>query len=357
MAAACGGSRAFAHRAARPGRAALRQPCRSSMSSPTALAISATLVMAYHHAAVAVADHASEAAPREARPAAARTRGARRLAPRAARGDGACSPQPPVRGHRRHAVGRVAPPRAAGAGARGAAGSAAARRADQPPRLDAITWLENFLADYAGAVMFVTHDRAFLQRLATRIVELDRGMLTSWPGDYATFLRKKEEWLANEAIQQREVRQEAGRGRSVAATGRQGAADAQRRARAGAAGHARGTGGAAGTVGRRPHAGRDGRSVRPGGVRGRGCQQGIRRDACRRRLLLSGHARRSDRPHRAKWRGQDHAAAAAARRDRAGCGRGAPRRQRPGGVLRPAARAARSGSHGRSTRSATGTTP
>ncbi len=68
--------------------------------------------------------------------------------------------------------------------------------------IDAITWLENFLADYRGSVVFVTHDRAFLQRLATRIIELDRGRLTSWPGDYATFLRKKEEWLANESTQQ-----------------------------------------------------------------------------------------------------------------------------------------------------------
>jgi ABC transport system ATP-binding/permease protein len=68
--------------------------------------------------------------------------------------------------------------------------------------IDAITWLEDFLADYAGAVMFVTHDRAFLQRLATRIVELDRGHLSSFPGDYATFLRRKEEWLANETILQ-----------------------------------------------------------------------------------------------------------------------------------------------------------
>ncbi|MGE3955417.1 MAG: ATP-binding cassette domain-containing protein [Vicinamibacterales bacterium] len=67
--------------------------------------------------------------------------------------------------------------------------------------IDAIQWLENFLADYRGAVVFVTHDRAFLQRLATRIVELDRGRLTSWPGDYATFLQKKDDWLANEAIQ------------------------------------------------------------------------------------------------------------------------------------------------------------
>ena len=68
--------------------------------------------------------------------------------------------------------------------------------------IDAITWLEDFLADYAGAVIFVTHDRAFLQRLATRIVELDRGRLTSWPGDYATYVRRKEEALANEAVRQ-----------------------------------------------------------------------------------------------------------------------------------------------------------
>src|ERR671913_192008 len=63
----------------------------------------------------------------------------------------------------------------------------------------AIEWLESFLAEYARAVDIVTHDRAFLQRLATRVVELDRGALTSWPGDYQTFLRKKDEWLASEA--------------------------------------------------------------------------------------------------------------------------------------------------------------
>ena len=66
--------------------------------------------------------------------------------------------------------------------------------------IDAIEWLEDFLAGYAGAVLFVTHDRAFLERLATRVIELDRGRLTSWPGDYRTFLQKKEEWLANEAL-------------------------------------------------------------------------------------------------------------------------------------------------------------
>lgn len=67
--------------------------------------------------------------------------------------------------------------------------------------IEAMTWLESFLEEYRGAVVFVTHDRAFLQRVATRIVELDRGRLTSWPGSYDTFLEKKEAWLANEAVQ------------------------------------------------------------------------------------------------------------------------------------------------------------
>lgn len=68
--------------------------------------------------------------------------------------------------------------------------------------VEAITWLEDFLAEYSGAVLFVTHDRAFLERLATRILEVDRGRLTSWPGDYANFLQKKEESLASESVQQ-----------------------------------------------------------------------------------------------------------------------------------------------------------
>jgi ATP-binding cassette subfamily F protein uup len=67
--------------------------------------------------------------------------------------------------------------------------------------IEAIEWLESFLLEYAGAVIFVTHDRTFLEKVATRIVEIDRGMLTSWPGNYVTFERKKEEWLANEELQ------------------------------------------------------------------------------------------------------------------------------------------------------------
>jgi ATP-binding cassette subfamily F protein uup len=68
--------------------------------------------------------------------------------------------------------------------------------------IESMSWLETFLADYPGAVLFVTHDRTFLQNVATRIVELDRGRLASWPGDYATFFRRKEERLANEATAQ-----------------------------------------------------------------------------------------------------------------------------------------------------------
>ena len=128
----------------------------------------------------------------QARGAAARARRARRLAPRTARGAGLVAPEPAGRRHRRHALGRVEAPRAAGAGAGRAARPAAARRADQPPRRRRHRpGSRRSCADYAGAVVFVTHDRAFLERLATRIVELDRGRLTSWPGDYADLPRAR----------------------------------------------------------------------------------------------------------------------------------------------------------------------
>ena len=62
-----------------------------------------------------------------------------------------------------------------------------------------IKWLEDRVYSYPGAVMFITHDRAFLQRLATRIVEIDRAKLTSWPGNYGDYLRRKEKALEDEA--------------------------------------------------------------------------------------------------------------------------------------------------------------
>ncbi|TAK74591.1 MAG: ATP-binding cassette domain-containing protein, partial [Gammaproteobacteria bacterium] len=67
--------------------------------------------------------------------------------------------------------------------------------------IEAIQWLEEQLIDCQIGLLFITHDRALLQRLATRIIELDRGQLTSWPGDYANFLRRKEEMLHAEAKQ------------------------------------------------------------------------------------------------------------------------------------------------------------
>lgn len=70
--------------------------------------------------------------------------------------------------------------------------------------VEAIQWLENQLLGCNIGLVFITHDRALLQRLATRIIELDRGQLTSWPGDYANFLRRKEEMLHAEAKQNAE---------------------------------------------------------------------------------------------------------------------------------------------------------
>ncbi|MCP4409831.1 MAG: ATP-binding cassette domain-containing protein [Gammaproteobacteria bacterium] len=68
--------------------------------------------------------------------------------------------------------------------------------------IEAITWLEDFLSGFGGALLFITHDRAFLQRLATRIVEIDRGILTSYPGDYASYLSGKQAELGVEATKQ-----------------------------------------------------------------------------------------------------------------------------------------------------------
>jgi len=65
--------------------------------------------------------------------------------------------------------------------------------------IESIEWLEGFLEGYAASLLFVTHDRRFLRRLATRILELDRGCLSDWPGDYDNFLRRKEEALHAEA--------------------------------------------------------------------------------------------------------------------------------------------------------------
>jgi ATP-binding cassette subfamily F protein uup len=67
--------------------------------------------------------------------------------------------------------------------------------------INAIDWLESFLKRWSGTLLFVTHDRVFLQNLATRIVELDRGQLFDWNCDYPTFIKRKEEMLSAEQSQ------------------------------------------------------------------------------------------------------------------------------------------------------------
>jgi ATP-binding cassette subfamily F protein uup len=66
--------------------------------------------------------------------------------------------------------------------------------------IQAIDWLEGFLPEFPGAILFVTHDRLFLRKLATRILELDRGRLTDWPGNYDNYLRRREERLHAEQV-------------------------------------------------------------------------------------------------------------------------------------------------------------
>jgi ATP-binding cassette subfamily F protein uup len=66
--------------------------------------------------------------------------------------------------------------------------------------IESIDWLEEFLRSYGGTLLFVTHDRVFMQKLANRIIELDRGQLTDWPGDYTNFLRRKDEMLHAEEM-------------------------------------------------------------------------------------------------------------------------------------------------------------
>jgi ATP-binding cassette subfamily F protein uup len=66
--------------------------------------------------------------------------------------------------------------------------------------LDSIEWLEQLLIDFKGSIVTITHDRSFLNRVATRIVELDRGKLNSYPGNFEQYLLQKEEQLAQEAV-------------------------------------------------------------------------------------------------------------------------------------------------------------
>ncbi len=67
--------------------------------------------------------------------------------------------------------------------------------------IDSSAWLEEFLLEFSGTLLFVTHDRMLLRKLATRIIDLDRGRLTSWPGNYETYLERKQAALDAEAVE------------------------------------------------------------------------------------------------------------------------------------------------------------
>ncbi|WP_340611065.1 ABC transporter ATP-binding protein [Xenorhabdus bharatensis] len=70
--------------------------------------------------------------------------------------------------------------------------------------IETIEWLENFLKDFNGSLVFISHDRSFIRSMATRIIDLDRGKLTSWPGNYDKYLEGKEEALRVEELQNAE---------------------------------------------------------------------------------------------------------------------------------------------------------
>lgn len=67
--------------------------------------------------------------------------------------------------------------------------------------IEAITWLEEFLLEFKGSIIFISHDRSFIRKMATRIIDLDRGKITSYPGDYEKYLVTKEENLRIEEQQ------------------------------------------------------------------------------------------------------------------------------------------------------------
>ncbi len=70
--------------------------------------------------------------------------------------------------------------------------------------IEAIDWLEGFLKTFNGTIIFISHDRSFIRNMATRIVDLDRGKLVTYPGDYDTYLLEKEENLRVEELQNAE---------------------------------------------------------------------------------------------------------------------------------------------------------
>jgi ATP-binding cassette subfamily F protein uup len=175
--------------------------------------------------------------------------------------------------------------------------------------LDSIQWLEQLLIDFKGSVVAITHDRAFLDRVATRIVELDRAA-ASYPGNFsAPYLVLKEEQLAQEAVIKAKADKllaqeeiwirkgvEARRTRAQARIVRLGELRAKRQARRAAVGSV--------------HGREQRRGQRQAGGRAHPCVQDLRRAPHRGRLFSHDPARRQDRPAGAQWCRQDHLAQA-----------------------------------------------
>ena len=199
--------------------------------------------------------------------------------------------------------------------------------------IDAIEWLEDDLRDFEGALLFVTHDRAFLRRLATRIIELDRGGLTSWPGSYDDYVRKRAAALETEArdlerLDKKLAEEEAWLRRGIKArrTRNEGRVRRLMALRAERAAYRAQPGSVRMTLrsrrcirAHRVRAGRRFEGLRPLAARDRPLDFARDRRQPRDPEPLDAHRpwrpRRIDRPQRF---GQDHAAAAARRRNRAG---------------------------------------
>ena len=208
--------------------------------------------------------------------------------------------------------------------------------------IDAIAWLEDFLSRWPATLMFVTHDRAFLRKLATRILEIDRGRLFDWSCDYDTFLVRKEAALAAEekqnALFDKKLAQEEvwiRQGIKARRTRNEG------RVRALEANAASSAASAATRSARRKLEIQDGQRSGALGGRGRRHLVRLRRPADRPRLLDHDHARRQDRHHRPQRRRQDDAAAAAAGPACAAGGHGAAGHESADRLLRSTPRAAR----------------
>ncbi len=172
----------------------------STRSRPASAQLGA-LVADYHHAAVTVAEAPDDSGRLAALGAAsAPARGDGRLAARAESRARRLPARAAGRPADERAVGRLAPPHAARP--RRWSRSRTCCCSTSRPTISTSTRSAGSRItsrDYAGAVLFVTHDRAFLSALATRIVELDRGRLTSWPGIYPSYLEKKAAALDDEA--------------------------------------------------------------------------------------------------------------------------------------------------------------